>query len=621
MNKLKNWKYYQLLRNIFKFEIFYKFIVLFILSPMIRYILNFYLDKVTYGIAFNFDMIYQFLSWQGILVALGLFIIITLLIYYEYDVIIQLIGMDYQHQNVSLRIVMLKCFKNMKSIHWGTLLICGLYLCILLPLVHIGYLNSYIFRWEIPQFVFKELKLTFLGNITIILIYVFYLSLFFMMIFVPIYIFLKNHSIIQSTKESLTIFKKIPLKHLIQLIIIHMIWIIIESSILTMSPYALLTPKDFNFYFLKYVFRSTSFRMSVFQYLLLFIMSTIAMIFYIRYLISLVDAYDPGFIYINDLPIETEHFNETLIHMKQKIINSFIAVKNKIMSTSFYIHHQKIIKLVSIGVGISVLIVYFDTTPYVHEPWIIGHRGSMNAVENTYEAVEDAANNQADYAEIDIQLSSDGIPVVFHDGSLSRLSSSSSLVSELTYSQLKKIELHQNGMEGHIISLEDLILKMKDNQLDIGLLIELKSNNINRNEMVDKVIEVIKNENYEKKCIYMSTDFNTVSLLKEKESEWWVGYCIYGSIGTLDSAFWDMNINFLAMEENRATNHFIQEAVQYMLPLYIWTVDDEKSMNQYLNMGVSGLITNDTKLGKTVLSEFEQNHHHQYYYSGKEYPN
>ena len=244
----------------------------------------------------------------------------------------------------------------------------------------------------------------------------------------------------------------------------------------------------------------------------------------------------------------------------------------------------------------------------------------MNAVENTYEAVEDAARHQADYAEIDIQLSSDGIPVVFHDSSLSRLSSSSSFVSEVTYEQLKKIELHQNHMIGHIISLEDLILKMKDNQLDIGLLIELKSNNENRKEMVEKVIEIIKNENYEKQCIYMSTDFNTVSLLKEKESEWWVGYCIYGSIGTLDNSFWDMNINFLAMEENRATNHFIQEAVQYMLPVYIWTVDDEKSMKQYLNMGVSGLITNDPLLGQTVLKEFEKSPH-QYYYNGKGYPN
>ncbi|MBM6800487.1 hypothetical protein H7U28_17055, partial [Coprobacillus cateniformis] len=55
MERIRNYKYYSLFQNILKFEIFYKMMTLFILSPILRRILQEYLDSVTYGIAFNQD--------------------------------------------------------------------------------------------------------------------------------------------------------------------------------------------------------------------------------------------------------------------------------------------------------------------------------------------------------------------------------------------------------------------------------------------------------------------------------------------------------------------------------------------------------------------------------------
>ena len=71
-----------------------------------------------------------------------------------------------------------------------------------------------------------------------------------------------------------------------------------------------------------------------------------------------------------------------------------------------------------------------------HQPWAIGHRGSAYAIENTIEAVRQAAIAHADYAEIDVQLSADGIPVVYHDPTLTRLSGVNKKVEELTAEQL-----------------------------------------------------------------------------------------------------------------------------------------------------------------------------------------
>ena len=40
---------------------------------------------------------------------------------------------------------------------------------LLLPLVHVGFLNNYIPRWDIPTFIFSELQLTLNGQCLIFL--------------------------------------------------------------------------------------------------------------------------------------------------------------------------------------------------------------------------------------------------------------------------------------------------------------------------------------------------------------------------------------------------------------------------------------------------------------------
>ena len=128
MDKIKNWKYYQLLRNIFKFELFYKIMVLFFFGPFIRKIMDFYLNKISYGILFNQNMLFEFLSWHGILVVLLIFGLSSFIAYYEIYVIIQIIAIDYKQVQLPLRTIMLKSFRNMKHIHLLTFGLCGIYI-------------------------------------------------------------------------------------------------------------------------------------------------------------------------------------------------------------------------------------------------------------------------------------------------------------------------------------------------------------------------------------------------------------------------------------------------------------------------------------------------------------
>lgn len=79
-------------------------------------------------------------------------------------------------------------------------------------------------------------------------------------------------------------------------------------------------------------------------------------------------------------------------------------------------------------------------------------------MENTLPAIEATAGYGADYAEIDVQLSADGVPVVLHDGNLWRLAGQNLNVSELTADQLTALELPATGAAtraGRIPTLEE----------------------------------------------------------------------------------------------------------------------------------------------------------------------
>ena len=71
---------------------------------------------------------------------------------------------------------------------------------------------------------------------------------------------------------------------------------------------------------------------------------------------------------------------------------------------------------------------------------IFAHRGASGyAPENTLEAFALAQQQGADGIELDVQLSKDGVPVVFHDESLKRVSGHAGMIKDFTLEELQRI--------------------------------------------------------------------------------------------------------------------------------------------------------------------------------------
>lgn len=103
----------------------------------------------------------------------------------------------------------------------------------------------------------------------------------------------------------------------------------------------------------------------------------------------------------------------------------------------------------------------------------VAHRGLHDAahgiVENTASAV-DAAMAAGFAIEVDLQLSADGVPVVFHDSRLDRLCTTPGLVSALTVDALQSVPFKATA--DRIMTLDALLARVKGR---VPLVIELKS--------------------------------------------------------------------------------------------------------------------------------------------------
>ncbi len=73
-------------------------------------------------------------------------------------------------------------------------------------------------------------------------------------------------------------------------------------------------------------------------------------------------------------------------------------------------------------------------------PWIIGHRGvAAEATENTLPSLQLAVAQDADMIEIDVQLTADGVLIVFHDWDLTRMAERPEVVEETSASRLAEL--------------------------------------------------------------------------------------------------------------------------------------------------------------------------------------
>jgi len=125
---------------------------------------------------------------------------------------------------------------------------------------------------------------------------------------------------------------------------------------------------------------------------------------------------------------------------------------------------------------------------------IVGHRGAgVLAPENTIHALRVAHDLGLGYVEFDVRLTEDRVPVISHDNSLIRCANQDRLISDITYADLKDVNIAKHfalaDLDERVPTLEEWLIETK--KLNLHCQLEFKPNADDKDVLVTIVTEMI----------------------------------------------------------------------------------------------------------------------------------
>lgn len=233
------------------------------------------------------------------------------------------------------------------------------------------------------------------------------------------------------------------------------------------------------------------------------------------------------------------------------------------------------------------------------ETQITAHRGSSRtAPENTAAAMEQAIAELADYAELDVQLTSDGVVVLGHDATLKRVAGVNRAISSFTWEELQKLDVGSWFSEDYagerIPALESVMELCKGT---LGLNIEIK--NVGKDSVLpEKVVELILDHGMEEQCVVTSTSLNYLKKVKELAPQLRTGYIISAAYGNFYSS---EAVDFISIRSSFVNETLVENVHAQGKAVHAWTVNTKSEMERLRLLGVDNLITDDPVLAREII--------------------
>lgn len=242
------------------------------------------------------------------------------------------------------------------------------------------------------------------------------------------------------------------------------------------------------------------------------------------------------------------------------------------------------------------------------KPVIWAHRGmSLQYPENTLEAFRAAAELGPALGgiETDVQLSKDGVVMIFHDETLDRVTDTKGNLRDFTFEELRRVKImRHDGTFTQIPTLEEVLALLKPycEKNGLRLNLELKTSVYRYEGIEKKTLEIVRKYGMEKYVLYSSFLMDSIRQIKElnpkAETAMLATYltdCIRGADQAhADSLHpWIYGLNVPVPERYRGQGHEVR-AWGGMEPLYVENTMQvtEKHMDEAVLNGITDIITN-----------------------------
>lgn len=243
--------------------------------------------------------------------------------------------------------------------------------------------------------------------------------------------------------------------------------------------------------------------------------------------------------------------------------------------------------------------------PYLdHDgPIAFAHRGGTTAApENTLAAFEHAESLGYRYMETDVHRTADGALVAFHDPDLSRTCGVTRRIEDMTAAEIADIRVQgDDGSEHEIPLMADLFERFPAARFNI----DAKSD-----DAVEPLAALVRDRELLERVCLASFSVRRLRRLRALLGDGLMTNMSAVEVAPLRvagrvssklhrTAQVPAAVRRLAVVDER----FLRRAHDVGIPVHVWTINDRTEMERLLDLGVDGIMTDETALLRDVFIE------------------
>jgi glycerophosphoryl diester phosphodiesterase len=234
---------------------------------------------------------------------------------------------------------------------------------------------------------------------------------------------------------------------------------------------------------------------------------------------------------------------------------------------------------------------------------IVAHRGaSSDAPENTIAAIELAIFQGADIVEIDVRETRDMVPILMHDPTTFRTTNDilRRRINNMSLEEVKTLDAgswFSTEFSGEQIpTLEEALMAI---QGKIRVFIELKVDTLT---LEQSVIDLIISMDMVSDCVILSFNKDQLIRIKQEHEDIKTLLLLSSFYGDIDALAKQSELDMFGFAESlfRSNPHYVETIHRHQKKIYVWTVNQEQSLKDVVNLDADGIITDYPVIAREI---------------------
>lgn len=237
---------------------------------------------------------------------------------------------------------------------------------------------------------------------------------------------------------------------------------------------------------------------------------------------------------------------------------------------------------------------------------VASHRAAHNHFpENSLPAIKEAIRLGVDILEIDVKVTTDGIPVLMHDGTINRTTTGKGKLEEMSFEQLNQYFLVEKGAATNykIPTLEEALSSAKGHILvDLDL----------KTDRLQPILDVIRKTKTEDIVLFFDDDYNSLRFFENKNKDFMMMPRAH-SLAEADSAIALFKPEIVHIDFSFYTPQVVNAIKKHKARVWINALgaidtalrngNTEEALSQLLKNGANVIQTDEPELLLKILKE------------------